>query len=223
MNHDRGDRSRRVEQHRAVIDAAAAADVSLLAYTSMLHADRSTIALARDHRETETLIIHSGLPHVVLRNGWYLENYTDNLLPAITGGAVIGSAGQGRIAAAGRADYAAAAAAVLTGDVRSGAVYELAGRGFTMAEFAGELSEQLGRAIRYRNLSAERHRAALVESGFPDDVAAVLADADRGIARGDLDAPSGPLESLIGRAPTTLTQAVSAAVATVDLSSGPAR
>lgn len=204
---------RRVVQHRAVIDAAVAANVSFLAYTSILHAHWSTVSLAGEHRETEAMIVESGLPYTMLRNSWYLENYTENLRPALAHGALIGSAADGRIAAAARADYAAAAAVVLIGEGHGGVVYELAGHGFTMAELAAELSEQSGHTIAYRDLPAADHRAALLEGGLPEHVATLLVDADRGVAHGDLDAPSDTLESLIGRAPTSMRQAVSAALA----------
>ncbi len=70
----------RVNQHRAVIEAAKRQGVALLAYTSLLHADSSPLGLAQEHRETEALIHASGVPYVLLRNGWYTENYTQELL-----------------------------------------------------------------------------------------------------------------------------------------------
>ncbi|HLP02391.1 MAG TPA: NAD(P)H-binding protein, partial [Opitutaceae bacterium] len=105
----------RVAQHRNVIEAARRRGVGLLIYTSLLHADTSALDLAPEHRETEQLLKTSGLPYVILRNGWYTENYTASLPSALALGALHGSAGEGRIASAARADFAAAAAKALTG------------------------------------------------------------------------------------------------------------
>jgi NAD(P)H dehydrogenase (quinone) len=116
---------KRGPQHRAVIDAAKAAGVGLIAYTSILHAPTSTIGLAGEHRETEAALAASGVPHILLRNGWYNENYTGSLGPSIEHGAIIGAAGDGRISSASRADLAAGAAAALV-DGAAGDVYELA-------------------------------------------------------------------------------------------------
>jgi NAD(P)H dehydrogenase (quinone) len=204
---------RRVPQHRNVVEAAAAANVGLIAYTGILNSDTSRLALAEEHQATEAIIRESGLPHVFLRNGWYFENYTDNLAPALESGALIGAAGDGRIAAAARADYAAAAAAVLTGDGHAGKTYELGGdTPFTMAELAAELSRQTGKDIAYRDMSEEEYAKALVAAGLPEPYAKVLADGDTGIARGDLTTGSGHLRALIGRPTTTLADAVAAAL-----------
>ncbi|GLZ11468.1 NAD(P)-dependent oxidoreductase [Actinomadura sp. NBRC 104425] len=204
---------RRVPQHRNVVEAAAAANVELIAYTGILNCDTSKMVLAEEHKATEAVIRESGLPHVFLRNGWYLENYTENLAPALESGTLIGAAGDGRIAAATRADYAAAAAAVLTGDGHAGKTYELGGdTPFTMAELAAELSRQTGRDIAYRNMSEEEYAKALVAAGVPEPYAKTLADSDTGIARGDLTTGSGHLRALIGRPTTALADAVAAAL-----------
>ncbi|HVO18800.1 MAG TPA: SDR family oxidoreductase [Anaeromyxobacter sp.] len=204
---------KRAVQHLAVIQAAKAAGVRLLAYTSILRAPTSAIGLAREHKETEEAIRASGLPHVFLRNGWYLENYTENLAPALQHGAIAGSAGQGRIAAAARADYAAAAAAVLTGAGEKEA-YELAGDApFTLAELAAEVSRQAGKPIAYRDLPPAEYRAVLTGAGLPGPVADMLVDSDLSAARGALDDSTGELRRLIGRPTTSLAAAVRAALA----------
>ncbi|GAA4057576.1 SDR family oxidoreductase [Actinomadura miaoliensis] len=204
---------RRLPQHRNVVEAAVAAKVGLVAYTGILNSDTTKMTLAEEHKATEALIRESGLPYVFLRNGWYVENYTGDLAPALESGALIGAAGDGRIAAATRADYAAAAAAVLAGDGHAGKVYELGGdTPFTMTELAAELSRQTGRRIEYRNLSEEEYAEALVSAGVPEPFARILADSDTGIARGDLTTGSGHLRALIGRPTTTLADAVAAAL-----------
>jgi NAD(P)H dehydrogenase (quinone) len=204
---------KRVEQHRNVIDAVKASGASLLVYTSILNADRSGIGLAKEHLASEELIRASGVPFVILRNGWYLENYTENLAPALQYGAIAGSAGTGRVAAAARADFAAAAVTVLTGEGHEGKVYELAGDArFTMADLAAEVSRQSGKQVVYNDMPAEQYRDLLAGAGLPVPVAEMLADADLGLSRGELDRENGDLARLIGRPSTPLSDAVRAAV-----------
>lgn len=204
----------RVEQHRAVIDAAAAEGVELIAYTSIANADSTGMMLAGEHQATEALLAESGLPHVLLRNSWYLENYTDQLAGTLAQGGFAGSAGEGRVSAAARADYADAAAAVLMADGQAGKVYELGGdEAFTMAELATVISAAAGRPVAYQDLPAAEYAAMLTGVGVPAGFAEVLADSDLGISRGDLLVTSGQLSSLIGRPTTTLAEAVRSAVA----------
>ena len=203
----------RARHHAAAIEAARAARVKLLAYTSILRADRSHMIFGAEHRETEAAILASGLPHVFLRNGWYLENYTESLGPALQHGAVVGCAGTGRIAAAARADYAEAAAVVLTGKPER-TVYELAGdQAFTMPALAAEVARQAGKPIAYRELPPEQYRSILVGVGLPVALAEALVDADLWAAKGELDDSAGELRRLIGRPTTTLAEAVGAAMA----------
>ena len=191
----------RVPQHRAVIEAAKAAGVELIAYTSILRADTSTMALAQEHRATEELIEASGMAAALLRNGWYSENYLLRAGPAIEHGVLLGSAGAGLVSAAARADYAEAAAEVL---VRGAAgIYELAGdSGFTLAEMAAALAELAGKPVLYRDLPQADYAAALEAAGLPAPFAAILADSDARTAEGELFDGSGTLSALIGR-PTT--------------------
>lgn len=195
---------RRVPQHRAVIDAAKAAGVSLLAYTSILHADTSPLPLAAEHKETENLIRASGLPAVILRNGWYTENYVAAIPAALQYGVVLGSAGRGRIASAARADYADAAAAVLTLENQAGRIYELAGdESYTLGELADEITRKSGKAVAYQDLPESELKAALLGAGLPDFLATLLAESDVGASKGGLFDDGRQLSALIGR-PTTL-------------------
>jgi NAD(P)H dehydrogenase (quinone) len=196
---------RRAAQHKAVIEAATVARVGFLAYTSALHASTSPLIVAPEHKATEEAVLASGLPHAFLRNGWYTENYEQAALSAVESGVVIGSAGDGRVATATRADYAAAAVAVLTSDGHEGAVYELTGDvAWTYAEFAAEVARIAGRDVIYRDLTPEEHRAALLGAGLPEAAADVYLSFDRDIARGALDAAGDRLRSLIGRPTTAL-------------------
>lgn len=202
----------RAPQHKAVVDAAKKAGVKLLAYTSILRADTSGMALAKEHKATEDAIRASGIPFVFLRNGWYFENYTENLGPALAHGAMVGSAGEGRIAAATRADYAAAAAAVLTTPGHENKVYELAGdTPFTMAELAAEVSRKAGKAIAYNSLPPQQYQGILTGAGVPGPFAEILADSDVGASRGELNDTSGTLRKLIGRPTTSIADAVAVA------------
>ncbi len=202
----------RVAQHRNVVDAAREAGVQLLAYTSILKADTSGMQLAAEHKASEEIIRATGIPFVLLRNGWYLENYTGNLASTLEHGALLGSAHDGRVSAAARADYAAAAAEVLTGSGHENQTYELGGDAFTLPELAGIISRESGRPVEYRNLPEDAFAGVLVSVGLPEPFARVLADADRGIARGELFTDRDDLRRLIGRAPTTPREAVAAAL-----------
>ena len=203
---DRG----RVRQHSVVIDAAKAAGVALLAYTSA--PGSLTAALADDHRGTERALLDSGVPYVLLRNGWYHENYTENLAPVLEHDAVVAAAGEGRVSSASRADYAAAAVAVLTGEGHENTTYELGGdEAWSFAEYAAELSRQTGREIVYNPVTTEALTGILTGAGLPEPVAATFAGVDAAIAKGELVVDSGDLSRLIGRPTTPLAEAIAAA------------
>ena len=202
----------RVAQHQNVIDAARAAGAELIAYTSIANADRSTMLLAQEHLATEQAVIASGLPYALLRNGWALENYTAQVPTYLEHGAVLGSAGEGRVSAAAKADFADAAAAVLLTD-QPRQVYELGGdTGFTLAELAATVSDASGREVTYQDLPADQYAQVLVGAGVPAPFAEVLADSDLGLGRGELEVISGDLTALLGRPTTPLSEAVRVAV-----------
>ena len=193
----------RVAQHAAVITAAKQAGVELLAYTSLLHADSSPLGLAAEHQQTEQLIRDSGLAHVILRNGWYTENYLAAIPAALAHGVLLGSAGEGRIASAARADYAEAAAVVLTTPQPANVIYELAGdEAYTLSQLAEEVSKVSGKAVVYQDLPEAEYSAALQSVGLPQGLASLLADSDSGASQSGLFADSHQLSALIAR-PTT--------------------
>lgn len=203
----------RVANHRRAIDAALAAGVSLVAYTSMMHADTATTILAATHRGTEEYLREHDVPNVLLRNSWYLENYTASLPSVLQHGTVIGAAGEGRVSAASRTDYAEAAAAVLTTEGHAGAVYELGGdEAFTLAELAVTISTATGKPITYTDLPPAELVEALTGAGLLAELANVLADADRGLRHGELFTDSGDLSRLIERPTTSLVDAVADAL-----------
>ncbi len=201
----------RANQHRSVIDAAKRTGVKLLAYTSVLHAGISPLGLAAEHRETEALLSASGVPFVLLRNGWYTENYTAGAPAALAHGGVYGCAGDGRISSAARADYAEAAAVVLTSENQAGRVYELAGdTSYTLRELAAEISRQSGKSIGYVNLPQAEYKDILIKVGLPEVIAELLADSDTGASQAALFDDSHQLSKLIGRPTTSLATAIAA-------------
>ncbi|MFI6929875.1 SDR family oxidoreductase [Streptomyces sp. NPDC050287] len=201
----------RVQQHKIVIDAAKAAGVALLAYTSA--PGGLTAALADDHRGTEEALLASGVPYALLRNGWYHENYTENLAPVLEHNAVLAAAGEGRVSSAARADYAAAAVAVLTGEGHENQTYELGGDvAWSFAEYAAELSRQTGKEIGYSPVSVEALTGILVGAGLPEPVAANIAGVDTSIEKGELVVSSGDLSRLTGRPTTPLSEAIAVAL-----------
>lgn len=203
----------RAVQHRNAIAAAKAAGVKRIVYTSLLHADRSPLGLAPEHRETEQALKASGLTWTILRNGWYTENYAGSIPGALAGGAFIGSAGDGRISSAARLDYADAAVAVLTSTGHEGKTYELAGdTAYTLSALAAEISRQAARAIPYRNLPESDYAKALQGFGLPAALAQAIASWDVCASAGALFDDGGQLARLIGRPTTPLAASVAAAL-----------
>ena len=204
---------KRLPQHTNVIDAAKAAGVGLLAYTSILRADKSPLALAEEHVATEKLLAESGLTTVLLRNGWYSENYTQSLAPALASGVFAGSAGTGIVAPAARADYADAAAAALLID-EPAAVYELAGdEHLTYADIAATFAAVSGKPVAYQDLPEAEYAKILEGAGVPGPFAAILADSDAGVANGALDSTSSALADLRGTSSTPFAEVVEDALA----------
>ncbi|MXM62373.1 NAD(P)H-binding protein [Streptomyces sp. HUCO-GS316] len=199
----------RVGQHKVVIDAARNAGVALLAYTSA--PGTLSAALADDHRGTEEALLASGVPYALLRNGWYNENYTENLAPVLQHHAVVQAAGEGRVASAARADYAGAAVAVLTGEGHENQTYELGGdTAWGFAEYAAELSRQTGKEIAYHAVTVEAFTEILADAGLPAPFAAILAGVDLSIEKGELGAVTGDLSRLTGRPTTPIADSIAA-------------
>ncbi|HTI20527.1 MAG TPA: SDR family oxidoreductase [Kutzneria sp.] len=202
---------KRVDQHRAVIDAAKAAGVPHLVYTSLLHADSSPLGLAPEHKATEELIRAAGIPFTFLRNSWYTEMYAPTFQQAAATGSFIGSAGAGRVGSAARADYAEAAVAVLRGTGHENKVYELAGdTPWSYADLAAAVTEVTGKAVSYQDLPSAEHHAALTAAGLDPHVVDLLVDVDGKLAGGALVDGSGDLSRLIGHPTTSLRSSIEA-------------
>ena len=202
---------RRIAQHRAVIDAAKANGVGRIAYTSLLRADTSAVPLAPEHKATEEMLRASGITFTMLRNSWYIENYTAQIDQYLKDEVIVAAAGDGRIAAATRADYAAAAAAALTGTGHDNAVYELGGTPFTFADLANVIADVTGTKVSYQAVTPTELVQRLMGMGLDKGMAEFVAALDEGIARGELDTDATDLETLIGRPSTPLADAVRAA------------
>ena len=187
--------------------------MSRIVYTSLLRADTSTLSLAPEHVETEVALKQSGLRHTILRNGWYTENYTGSIPAALANGAFIGSAGNGRISSAARADYAQAAAEVVTGEGHDGKVYELSGdESYTLADLAAEISRQTGKDIPYTDLPEADYAAILTKVGLPEGIAQAIASWDVAASQGALYDEGRTLSALIGRPTTPLGDVVAQAL-----------
>jgi NAD(P)H dehydrogenase (quinone) len=203
----------RTVQHANVINAAKQAGVKWIVYTSLLHADKSTLSLAEEHLATETKLKESGIPFTILRNGWYTENYTGSVKGAVAAGAFIGSAGSGKISSAARADFAEAAAVVLTTNGHVGKVYELAGdESYTLSDLAAEISRQTGKNIPYNNLPEAEYAKILVSFGLPEGLASAIAGWDTSASKNDLFDNTKQLSAFIGRPTTPLAKVVADAL-----------
>lgn len=207
------DNELRIKQHTAAVAAAEAAGVGHVIYTSLVEADTNPLALGRVHDTTEQLIRATGLPYTFLRNTWYFENYTAGVPGAVERGGIVGTAADGRIAAASIADFAEAAAVVLATDGHTGKVYELTGdSAWTLADLAAEVTRQSGTEVGYTDLTADQYADVLRGAGLPDPFVALLVDAETHTRGGALGLVSTDLRTLIGRPATTLSEAVAAAL-----------
>ncbi|MDI9879805.1 SDR family oxidoreductase [Flectobacillus longus] len=206
----------REAQHANVIASAKEAGVKKIVYTSVLHADTSTLSLAVEHIATEKNLKESGLTYTILRNGWYTENYAGSIGGALAGGAFIGSVGDGKISSAARIDFAEAAATVLATEGHDGKVYELAGdTSYTLTDLAAEISAQTGKTLPYANLPEAEYAKILTSFGLPEFLAQAIASWDLSASKGDLFDDSKTLSALIGRPTTPLSETVKLTLASL--------
>jgi NAD(P)H dehydrogenase (quinone) len=204
---------KRVEQHKAAIDAAVAAGITRIVYTSAPRATTSRLILAPEHKGTEELIAASGIPSTILRNGWYTENYVRSVPQLTATGELVSSVGDGRVASASRKDYADAAAAVLTTDGHEGKVYELSGDvAWSQADLAAAISEVTGTTVTYVPKTTEEHAAILKSAGLDDGTIFFVTTLDSNTRDGLLAETSGDLARLIGRPTTPLKDGLAAAL-----------
>lgn len=190
---------RRATQHRGVIEAAKAAGVGRIVYTSALGVDDSINPVAPEHKATEEALVASGVPHVILRNGWYHENYLGDLGSAAQSGAVLTAAGDGRVASAARSEYAEAAAVVLAGS-EVGRTYSLSGdTAWSFEELAADFAEVLTAPVEVRRVNGEAKAGVLAGFGLDPAMVGFVVGVDAAIAAGELGSTNGELAALIGR------------------------
>ncbi|WP_342563552.1 SDR family oxidoreductase [Paenibacillus sp. FSL R7-0345] len=207
-----GDNDTRIRQHKAAVDAAVRAGVGFIAYTSVGHAESSSLFLAPVHKATEQFIRESGIPYAFLRNNWYLENEAGSIQAAAAGAPWLTSAGEGKVGWATRRDYAEAAAAVLTGEGHDNTVYELSGKPLTQAELAAVAGGVLGKDIPVQQVDDETYASVMAGAGVPEAALPIVVAIQAAIREGALDIESGDLEKLLQRPQTPLSEGISALV-----------
>lgn len=206
----------RIQQHKNVIEAAKKAGVKHVIYTSLLGASNGNTvkSLAGEHLATEDALKASGITYTILRNGWYTENYTESVPAALANNAFYGSAKNGKISSALRAELSEAAVNVALGEGHENQTYELAGStSWTLADLAAEISKQTGKEIPYVDLPAEDYAAALVKAGLDEGLAGFIAECDVDASNGALFSEDKTLEKLLSRPTAGLDVAVKQALA----------
>jgi NAD(P)H dehydrogenase (quinone) len=194
----------RMAAHDAAIKAAKEAGVKHIVYTSLTDpGSDSPITFAIDHRETEAALVASGIPHTILRNNLYSDNFLMSLPQAIQSGQLLAAAGKGTAGYVTREDCARAAVAALLHEAGTKS-YDISGPTLVgHAELAGILSEIVGKPITYVPIPVEDLRAGMIAHGLPEVMAATLASFDTAIAVGNLAVISTAVQDLTGRAPTS--------------------
>ncbi|MEU4295181.1 SDR family oxidoreductase [Kribbella sp. NPDC026596] len=197
----------RVALHKATVDAAVAAGVSRIVYTSFASAaPGATFTFARDHWHTEQHIRSTGVDFTFLRDNLYLD-----FVPGFAGadGVIRGPAGDGRTASVARDDVAAVAARVLVDPGHSGATYDLTGpAAFTLAEAAAVLTEAWGRKIRYEPETLDEAYRSRECYGAPAWEVAGWVTSYAAIASGELSHVSTAVEDITGSRPISLEEYV---------------
>lgn len=203
----------RIEQHKNVIDAAKAAGVKHIVYTSAPKATTTALIVAPEHKATEENILQSGMEYTILRNNWYTENYKDRIETARKTGTIVAAAGAGRVASATRADFAAGAVAVLLGEGHEGKIYELGGdHAWDYNELAETIGEIIGKPVAYKSVDTDTLIGIMKDAGLDEGMAGFVATLDGNIAEGALSEVTGDLSGLIGRPTTSLKEGLEDAV-----------
>jgi NAD(P)H dehydrogenase (quinone) len=200
-----GEAEHRVPLHTTAVDAAVAAGVERIVYTSFVGAAPDcTFTFARDHFHTEEHIRGTGVGHTFLRDSIYLDYVPLFALPE---GVIRGPAADGRFAAVARDDVADVAAAVLTDEGHDGETYDVTGpEAFTMAEAAAEISRATGGPVAFEDETLEQARASRAPSGAPGWEIEGWVTTYAAIAAGELDVVSDTVERIAGHPPTGLAE-----------------
>ncbi|KWX69405.1 NmrA family protein [Paenibacillus riograndensis] len=203
-----GDNDTRIRQHKAAVDAAVRAKVGFIVYTSVGHADSSSLFLAPVHRATEEFIRESGIPYSFLRNNWYLENEVGSIQAVQAGAPWLTSAGDGKVGWATRRDYAEAAAAVLAGEGHENTVYELSGTPATQAELAAVVGKLLGKEVPVQQVDDAAYADIMAKAGVPEAALPIVVAIQQAIREGALDIASSDFTKLLQRPLTPLSEGV---------------
>ncbi|SDO94933.1 Uncharacterized conserved protein YbjT, contains NAD(P)-binding and DUF2867 domains [Microbacterium sp. ru370.1] len=189
----------RVEHHRTFVEAAAAAGVRSIVYTSFLAAAPDAVfTLGRDHAATEDIIRASGMDFTFLRDNFYMDMME---LFAGDDGVIRGPAGEGRCSLVSRSDVAATAVAVLRDPAaHAGVAYDLTGpEALTMAEVAEKISAVRGHPVRFLDETVDEAYASRAAFGAPRWQVDAWVSTYTAIASGDLAAVSADVERVTGR------------------------
>lgn len=196
---------KRLEQHRNAVEAAVAAGVGHVVYTSMPNPDRSLVTFAPDHLGTEEAIKASGLPYTILRNAWYGDNYLMAMPHNLQAGSWYTAMGGGRVSNISRDDCARAAAAALAKPPAGNATLTLTGpESLSASEIAAIVSAVAGKPLRVVPVSDDQFAGGMKAAGLPDFVIAMLVSADANIRAGNFDLVTNDFEKLTGARPQSL-------------------
>lgn len=193
----------RQTQHQNVINAAKAAGVSYIAYTSYPQLESAQSPLSEDHKYTEKAILTSGIPHSFLRNNWYLENDLDPIKAALKGHPFEYVAGNGRVGWAAESDYADAAAKVMTLD-QPKAIYEFAGASRSYSDLAEIVKTVSDKPFEVRAESEATYQQNLIDNGLDSGTASIVTSIQALINSGDLTEETSDLTAVLGRPQTDI-------------------
>ncbi|WP_406028605.1 SDR family oxidoreductase [Nocardioides sp. NBC_00850] len=200
----------RVEGHLAAIDAAVKAGVRHMAYTSVSGPTADNPAgVVADHAATEDALRESGLAWTMLRNNLYADMQVDSVAQAAATGQLVTNTGDGGAAYVTRADCAAVAAGVLTGEGHEGKAYDVTGpHAYTAADLAELATEKAGKPVEVVQVDDDAYTAGLVSAGLPDFIAPLLTSFGTATRLGKLATVTDVVEQVGGRKPTPLSALV---------------
>lgn len=207
-----GDNDTRIRQHANAVAAAQRAGVKFIAYTSVTNAQESDNIVAPTHKATEQVILDTGIPYSFLRNNWYLENEASSIQGVVAGAPWVTSAGNGKVGWALQQDYAAAAAAVLSGEGHENTTYELSGTPLSQEQLVSVLGEVLGKEVAVQQVDDTTYEEIMKQAGVPDFVTPMLVGIQQSIRSGSLDLESNDFEKVLGRPVTPIKEALTLVV-----------
>lgn len=197
-----------IRQHTNAVEAAKDAHVKQIIYPSLTRAEGNDFFLASMHRAREIAIIESGIPYVILRNNWYIENEIDTIQGCMAGAPWVTSAGEGKVGWVYRPDLAEATANVLVAEGHENKIYELSGENLTQQQFVDTLNEVLNKEISVLAVDDSSYEKMLKDAGVPEAYMPMLLTTQKAIRDGRLEATHTDLDFLLERKATPLKQAL---------------